>query len=545
MNKKLMILKNSRVSIFLIALLGFVIYFPSIISSSPFDPDAQKIIPLLENCKNVGDYFARLMTLKTLDFQPVRDVTLYVDITVNKLWGLNSLVFFNLVFWTFSICVVGRILKKVFPKIGELEIYLIMITFFFYPLFVWTVAWGMARKHLLSFLFILLATDKLLEINQNNDWKNVGLINIYYALSIFSQPISILWPIWGLVFLYLENHNLKFSLYVLKTTLVICLIGIIVNYLYYAYSPVMLSIYGSKTSSVWDFSDKILALGHYIFQLFYPYLMSFSYELGHWSTITGILILGFFAYLVLGFKVDRRKAILWALYALLPLTIVTVKATTLFDTYLLLPSLGVLILILLIKERLPDFKHKNKIYVLLLLVGGWRSYNESNLWADEIKLTGTSFERRPSCKTAYDFLKLSYENGRPPHSNQAKHFFFEYNCASNRAQNFDLLNFKSNMLFYEEDFSADQRIDKLKSFARLALYPNIVLSALYIKLNKEREATQALSNMIDRWGNLKHQNAYLPLVDEYLKPFCQKNDNQKCLDFINPFVFKEMGIRYK
>ena len=142
----------------------------------------------------------------------------------------------------------------------------------------------------------------------------------------------------------------------------------IINFRYYETSPLFAQYYGTKTDEIFEISDKILALGHYLFQMILPYWLSFTYTLGHWSTLAGLGFLGFIILLVIGFKVNYKFVFVWASFSMLPLVVIISKSRTLYDTYLLVPTVGILFIFLAIKEKLPKFKFKYHLYVCFIIL---------------------------------------------------------------------------------------------------------------------------------------------------------------------------------
>lgn len=523
-----------------ILLLGIVTYLPLIIFKSPVNPDAQFIIPILIKTHSIGEYFNLLTSWMTLDFQPVRDLSLLIDLKVFEYFGLNISVFHNLLLWVISSIAVGRLLKKIFPELSDLEINLICACIVVYPLFTQAISWGVARKHILAFLFCTLATLKWVRPKSNSISAT-----LFYFLAVLSQPIALLWPIWALSYEYFitDKNQQKRYAQLVPAFLILCVVGY-VNYLYYETSPLFAQLYGTKTNELLEISDKVLAVGHYIFQMFFPYLLSFIYTLGHWSTLVGLILLGAFSYLLLGLKINRRFAFVWGLYIFLPLSIVITKSRVLYDTYLLIPVMGALILVIAIKLKLPDFKFKNHAYIFLIIFWAAFSYSEASGWKNEIQLTQRSFERRPTCLSAFQYLRMSYENDLPPESPEARKFLYNNECEAFEMGGQDLLNLQAYILYYEADFPLEERIIKMQNIASKGIFPNMALAALYLKSQRPADATNTINQLISTWGDHKFRDEFIPIAFK-LKPFCEETKNSECLRVLQPFVSKKEGLSYK
>lgn len=539
-------LLNTKCRILLLLLIGFSAYSSIVFQNSIVNPDAQYIVPLLRNVSGLLDYLNDLIHFKTLDIQPIRDLSIYLDIIFFDLTGINISIAHNLILWI-GCCWVGeRILKKSFPDLSQQESFLIICLFLVYPLFSQTVSWGIARKHILSFLFTLLATDVWIRRGGIKTYKDSILINGFYVCAILSQPISILWPVWAALYTFLINRpSLKATLIKLIPSFLILIIVAYLNYLYYATSPIFLNSYSSKTNEVLEISDKVLAFGHYIFQVFFPYLLSFTYTLGHWSTLVGLLIFGIIFYLILGLGLDRRFVMAWTFFGILPLSVVVLKSTMLYDTYLLFPAFSSLLLLVAIKQKLKVPPKLRYIYLPIFLVFIGFTYFESSAWKNDLLMTKKSFERRPSCLSAFQYLKTSYENEVLPDSNDAKTYLLEYECDKFQVEGSSLIILQSYMLYYDSLLPTEERISKLKILSPMGIFPNIVLTSFYIKLNRLQEARDALEMMIQKWGKHRFKEEYLPIVDRTLYPFCVAEMNEECLQFLRPFIIKRNNLSYK
>ncbi len=535
----------SRYRFISLSVIAIVTYSSVIFSQTFINPDAQDIFPMLQNITSVSDYFQHLFTFRTIDFQPVRDLSLYLDLFAFNLTRINITIIQNILIWVTSCWVMGKVLEKLFKDLTKLEISLIVILFLSYPLFTQSVCWGIARKHLLSFMFVLFATDRMIQKDEYS-LRDALQINFFFLCSVLSQPISLLWPLWSASYAltYRQNHY-KNNLNVLIPGFLILVLVCALNVFYYSTSIVFLNSYASKTNELLEISDKILALGHYVFQVFYPYLLSFRYTLGHWSTLAGLLITGIFAYFLLRMRVNRKEILVWCAFVLGPLLIVLTKSTMLYDTYLLLPAFGFLVLILKLKEKAPAVKIKKPLCIIGIIFFTVFSHYEASAWNNEVLLTKRSFERRPTCVTAFDYLRMSYENDLPPDSPDARNFLYNHVCEKFQTGGMHLNNLKAYLLYYENDLPDEIRIKKLQSLANKGIFPHIALVALYIKFNKTTEATNALDDMDKNWSHLKYKAEYIPIAAKNVYPFCQSVQHKKCIEMLNPFISKKNGLSYR
>ncbi len=516
---------SGKINKFVYLLLAlFLSYSPILFSEHPVNPDAQFIIPNLLSNSGISSYVENLFSFRTIDVQPTRDLSFVLDISIYQLTGLNSFIWINVLLWWVCGIFLFRVLRIIFGEYSEETLFALTLCFLLYPLFSQTVAWGMARKHLLAFLFIMMATDQWLREKRTS--------SLLYTLSVFSQPITLLWPVWAYI------HRPK-SWKIIVPSVLVMLFALYVNFRYYNESPVFRSIYGTKTNELFDFPEKILALGHYFFQLWFPYLLSNTYGLGHWGSLVGLPLAVIFVFFLLKKKADRLFVFSWALFLILPLLIVISQSSSLYDTYLLVPGAAFLILL---ASSLPK-KFSTRFWLPLVIIWGGFTFYETWKWRDEFDLTSRSFSNRPDCKTAFQHARSSYESGRLP-DREALSFLLQFDCSKLSVSAQHAINLDASILFYEEG-PLEKRISRLKSLSSHGIYPHLALAALLIKNQKAEDALITLSEIQNRWGSVRFREEYISLVSEVILPFCQKEALEECLVLINPFIKKPQGLSYR
>ena len=301
----------------------------------------------LEQLGSLHNYLIDLVNFETIDIQPIRDLSLYVDILIFKYFNLNVTVLHNLFIWFLSCLILRKILLKNFPTLNIFSANLLIILFSLYPLFSTTLLWGIARKHTLSFLFILLATNEIMK----NDVRKISMIKsgFFYWLSILCQPINLLWPIWGIFWMF-KHQKQRLRHYIL-IVLPIFLGGFWINWKYYNLSNVFKLYYHSKLESFVNIPEKILSLGHYVIQLVLPINLTFSYEIGHWQSIVGIPVGVLLFYFLFKKIKDHSFFFIWSIYGIGPLLIITNTPKLMLDCYLLVPSIAFFIILIKVFEQ--------------------------------------------------------------------------------------------------------------------------------------------------------------------------------------------------
>lgn len=522
-------------------LAAFAIYLPLVIHQDAINPDAQILLPHLMSYNSLGEYIQDLFSFRSMDLQPIRDLSLWTDIKIYQTTGYVSFVLQNVLFWIFICFQLKKLIENNFKQLAT-SATLIAGAFLVYPLFSQVVPWGMARKHLLSVSFLLIATNEWMLEDLKN--KNKVKAVFFYTLSVLSHPISLLWPVWATAFTYLTKKDFKKQLIPVVSMVSIMITMIVLTYFYYAHSEVFKEAFGAREDEVLNLPDKILSLGHYCFQIFYPYLPGYNYTPGHWSSLVGILLFGFLLGLVLFSKMSRKQALHWGIFAILPIFMVTGKSVIYYDTYLILPSIGVLFILLMSVEKYSLQKFRSLFFVMIAF---WTvfSFLNAEAWRDEVTLAKKTFYNRPTCNNAYTYLKFAYENNLPPSDSEAQDFLINYECKTFTISKSSSLIVTSFMLFYPGKLTLNERIVHLKQLASIGVIPSLILSSLYVKEGYYPEADSEIKEMLSRWGSSKFTKSEVWVVSAYLKPYCEKQKNLECQEFLKSFTKEKSRLFYK
>ena len=534
---------NWPLKLAVLTILALISYWPILFTQQLVNPDAQLIFPILLKATTLGEYLKFLLHFFTLDFQPIRDLSLLIDISIFNSTGFNSMILQNLVWWFASLCVLEKLIKNTHPTIKAQHVFCIVALFSIYPLFSQTVGWGIARKHLLSFFFTLLATERLTRQDSPFNLKASLILASYSLLAILSQPINVLWALWALIYSW-QNKLLKTQLKYLTPALIIMAAGIVINYLYYTQSPVFLAYYGKKTNEAFAFSDMILALGHYFFQIFIPYLLAFTYTLAHWSTLVGIPLMVCFFYVLHKRKIASSFILIWSSFALLPLLVILNKPSMLFDSYLLIPATGVLILLIPLLQSFK-LKYLPQIAIIALIIWSALNIHQVQQWKDDHLLAKRSFERRPSCLAAAMYLSVSYENEQLPTDKAARDFIYNFECPAFSYTGKSQINLQAYMLFYETDLSFEERRNALEKISQMGIVPQFLLSSFYIKHQMYQEADESIEMLVAKWRGKRYSEQHILVVEKMLKPYCEEKRHALCLEVIKPFDHKRSTLFYK
>jgi hypothetical protein len=494
---------------FFLVLLVLVTYSVIIFSPHPADPDANIILQNLRSFTGVWDYLKNLFHFQTIDFQPVRDLTLSMDLFFVH-YGIHTIVFQNALWWMGCLLIIRRILGLNFPEISREKICWLSAAFAVYPLFTSSVSWGMNRKHLLSFFFILLATRSWMI---GTTFHRRSAI-ITYLLSILSQPITLLWPVFALMWSGLKEKR-KLALLAL---IFITIAGM--NLFYYRSSEIFQHVYPPKEMN-FDPGETALALGHYVFQLVAPYLLSFRYDLSHWSVLVG---LGLFVGLLYFFRKSARAQLPWLAFGLLPLAIVLRDPFTLSDAYLLCPELMLLIL------AVPKLIKVPRLSLLLII---WIPFTsiEASHWRSRLKLAQTSFERRPDCGGAFNYMRTSYDEFQKA-PQEARTYVIEHEC--HRAMHVtpflyqSMVELSANSYFHETDLPLEKRRALLKDLSHKHPQAQIAFLGFLVREQQWQEAKSEAEDFGQRWKEMPSTLRDNPIASKIVGPFCEKEKIEPC-----------------
>jgi hypothetical protein len=495
----------------------------------------------LEHLNSFKDYIFDLSSLNTIDFQPLRDFSLLIDILFFKLFDKNITVFHNLLIWFFSCLVFKKILFKIFPSLNPRSINLFLILFSLYPLFSTTLLWGVARKHTLSLLFILLATNELMK---KNDTK-ISLLKcgLFYFLSILSQPINLLWPCWGILWLF-KNQREKIRDYLLLITPVL-ITGFWLNWSYYNFSPVFKLYYHSKLENFVSIPEKIQALSHYFMQLVLPINLNFSYGLGGWQSIVGIPVGVLLFYFVWKKIKDKYFLMMWTTFGVAPLLIIINTPNLMLDCYLLIPGIAFLIIGIKTFEKIDLDENKQKwLFVCLLITFTYLNFSESKNWRSLESYTTTAFERRPTCTTAISAAIFQFDDNEK--LDPELWSYLELNGCIKIYQKMtitqldSIVRLNSQIIFYEKNFSLDVKERAIKNMTKASYVAYFYLLALHAKSDQTVKFSLELKDFITL---IKMKNLdYEKIISRYVYPFCKKQNNNQCLNDLKKLATRNRRI---
>jgi hypothetical protein len=491
----------------LLFLLLCVVYSPILLSTYRVNPDYQFIEPTLN-----GSYISSLFHFQTIDFQPIRDLTFFFD----SLFGSSFSIFQNILYFTIGLYFSFKILEK-----ETKASFWLLIVFALYPLFCPSIAWGVARKHLLAFLFIQGATFWLTR-------KKFKLSLMFFFFSLFSQPIHLLWVLWSYLWSWCRSQTLPLFFKLFSSF--IFLLGFITNYFYYTQSAVFKSIYPPKTNQFFQFQDQLLAFGNYSFQLVFPYRQTLNYELVHPSTIIGLIFAVLIGWGIYKSKISTKEKILWISYGAIPLLIVLQTPTILSDNYLLLPAFAAILLALKIFPQIDS----KKILIPTGILFAFFTCSLTLPWTSEVKFSERNFARQPNCNSARSLLlKELTKTGVP--TTEARNFLLDQRCLDQKGTPFEEvrnLQLRSKLIFFDRTLTQFQKSEALYELGKRNFYPQFLFIGILVQENKIKEAKEALSELMPKLKGQKFERDYDVIFAQYIYPFCLREKMGACTELV-------------
>ncbi|GAB4405703.1 MAG: hypothetical protein OHK0056_03570 [Bacteriovoracaceae bacterium] len=413
-----------KLALFVIIILTIIANFKIIKKDPLLIFDDQVVVSKIEKIKNFNDYYDQYKIGNIYDIQPIRDFTYFIDFTIKRNLNLSTHHAQNVFWWIICFYIFFKLL--ILQIKNEKLIIIVTSLYAFHPTIMNTVSWVAARKHLLSTAFILLATYFFLKnISKMTSRKNILFIIFLFLLSCLSQPINILWPIWVLYYAF-ENNELSDQVNkILYLKLLIPLFFILViigfsNYEYYATTFAQQAGFSKFTSGDTNsIGLKILLLSRYFIQALVPYWSTpTSYYQGSIVNLYGLIPMvgvGYIAY-----KNRSAKIFNWIIFSILPLLVVSLRATNVFgsDTYTPIFIAGIFIFFSKCIDNLNyNFTCRSKIIISLisiLLVMAFFVKSTFNIhqWIEYKSLIDWAYRIEPSPQNLKEKISISLKEGR-------------------------------------------------------------------------------------------------------------------------------------
>ncbi|WP_413293262.1 hypothetical protein ACLSU7_17920 [Bdellovibrio sp. HCB185ZH] len=499
-----------------------LVFSPVVFDSHQLRYDDPQVVAPMEQVHSLRDYLSLKEKNEIYDVQPVRDFSYFL----NSHHSGNLVIWFSVALLFFASLIILQI-----PIVWSV---LLGLVFTFNPLFVSSIAWLTARKHLLSFSFTLgLTLVLLMEIRKGNELKikfgiAVAIVSLY-LLALFSHPINIMWPLFALILIYTNGVKIKIR----HIPNLIAIVGLGLSGLFAAYcnNAYYSGQYLQTASTARYVSDqfntvfwKIWIIGRMIFQILCPIQTGAGdhYPYSYYSVFGLVFLVIGIASLWL-FKIPQRWT--WIAGAFLAVFPVSYRLTNgfLFDNYLLFSSFCIFILIALALKKY-DLRLSSKGRTIgvsfgIFLAGlfATRSYFLAKAWNNDFALWEMAFEVEPSAKTAIEYAGMLLEQNRPLSAFEVAKTADKFVKGSYRNSNSVL----SKVIYLNPSFNNIQKLEMLsKSPNEWSLYYE---AAVLASEGKNDEACERMSRAKEYRQNLETFDDAIELMAAESLYFCQKS----------------------
>ena len=503
---------------------GFI-YADLIIQDPILERDDRTLLSWVQAHPTLGDIFGSPAS-PSLDIQPLRDLSYLIDFKLKEHLPFWSFHLSNVIIWILGLLGVWSCFTLLHPPSFHQKLFFIL--FCLHPVFVGSVAWIAARKHLLSFCFTMWGTYHFLHVGRNpaKGWYHYALVPLFICAALLSHPMGLAWPIWA--FLYARFHN-SIDDKKVKALLITCgciaFTIFVANYRYYGGEHEALTSQAKMlTASSENLPFSFLAMGRYFFNFLLPFQLSVTYFPGAWWNLIGLGLLPIFGAILL-FCIEIEGFLLWFASALLFLMPVTAVMTNIFvsDTYILLASfilINATIFIVGSFKGLFSLKRMRALLICIAVLFAWRSYQEQKAWHSDLKLWEHAYETEITPDVlAYYGNALLKENLFP----KALKIIQELESFAPAYPGLPLL--KGKAIYRTADLSTEDKITALESSAQKNHWTAYYLAQLYTTQDRLREAYQVLDKALKEKADYGRDQV---VVEKFRAHLCQKAQREDC-----------------
>ncbi len=512
---------------FFLWILVLVTYAP-VLARVAVNPDALFLLKVILPVSNPIEYLNLLINFKTIDFQPVRDLTFFFDLWIFRTTGIVFFTTTNILLWGGIVTSFYQLIISLNEKLSKFSALTLASAFAVYPIFTQAVPWGMARKHILAVILLLWATQAFLkELDQKTHWAKAYIL---YLCACLSHPLTILWPVWCYGYDWLNSRRLK--ILTLRTGLYVTTIiaSILVNYFYHSTEHFLIKDY--SPNYIPEFFNLLWVLKAFLFdlkQIFFPYQLGFLYypDWGNsWPGIVCVCLIGIWI-----FRVQNKKQLLgWLAFACIPLPISLSITGIIYDQYLIIVIIGIGLALAV------SLREETRLGLCWILIAGWGlfSFYQVTLWRSPLALAGRNFENSPSCKSVITYFSAVYESQKLADP-ALLNFGFLNRCFLPSLDDPSLIRVQktiilSNILFYERPDSLKQRHEKLEVLGGTHYYPQLILTILAARDFNEEEVKSRIKNLEQHFAGRAPE---IPdTVTLELGKFCHTRKITSCENFL-------------
>lgn len=512
----------------LLSLITFtLVVYAGVLGKKTNNPDAQFTLPALFDVKNPLEYLGMLRDFQVVDFQPMRDLTFFIDLFLYRISGIVTFSTINVLLWGIACFLLMKLMERSVPEEKKPGAFFWVLVFAAYPLFSQAVPWGMARKHILAFPIFLACTHAYLDwLEGKTSWLKVYIL---YVAATLTHPLTLLWPAWAAYQYRVSGKEItKESKKLLTIFSVTTVTLLFTHYAYYTVGNTLVKdIFPQVSPDVTSGLRIIQNISFYLRQIIFPYDLGFLYHPIWKNSWPGLIFLGALLFFVYRERKDRQF-LSWIVFALIPVP-VFLSLPGVFDQYLIIPVAG--LLLIAFRKWGNTSRVQTAVLLSLTLIFSVVTFREARLWADQRALAERNFRNGQSCQSALNLGLVTYTEGKRLPDDVLK-FLEEGRCfetsgfpeGSKRGIHY----VEALMIFYEGDkFAREVRISRLEQLGQTHYYPNLILAGVLATEDRAPEVEQLAEFVLEKTGGSALDTG--PVIDDVLRPYCLKNNLESCL----------------
>jgi hypothetical protein len=463
-----------------------------------------------------------------IDLQPIRDLSFLFDLFLSKEIHFQTYHLTNFLIFISILYLLKKISDYLFSD--PFIVFFLIAIFAISPVTTSSVAWISARKHLLSLLFILVATHSYLKMKAPSFKSEIQII-FFYSLACLSQPINVLWPIW-MLFDSKTNKKINLSKNIVISLIIVMILCLSSNFYYYNNIYTHQFHYDKLTNLgiLESLSRGCLSLGRYFYQTIFQF--SALPTPHNFKSIQNPIGLGLLViYLIFIFFSKKKSPHINSInsclcYFILGLTIVLFN-TNIFnsDTYLLNAQLGIYVSFLIFVRHFFKNSFVQFFAIFYLLILAIYNFTYIPIFKSDIKLFTYSFEKEAEPTTAAYLANLKLENKQFDQANALLEFVEREKPDYSR-----LTLLKGTSIFNDQRISNEVKISKLESLKDKKASSFYFLSVLYTLKNNQSEAIKNLNLIFKNidWIKIEYPEKEYELFEK-IEKLCVLNKLDKCL----------------
>jgi len=378
--------RENIILVFAALLIIFSLQFQLIVEDPFTNYDDQVVVKPSKNIGSLKEYAKKIEIGIVPDVQPVRDFSYWTNWKILKYTGISSFHFTNSLIWFCCVVLLFLLFNQLFKSKAIQKV--LVLFYVLNPNFINAVSWLSARKHLLSFMFILICTNLIIKTvslkkqNPANSPIYFWFIPFVFCLSVLSHPINVFWPLWAIAYLYFNKKYFKSQnpMILWSTSILLVMLALVwINNYYYEniYFNFSLTQAISTTSflTLSKLGTSFLAIGHHFFHTIFPFFPSYANQNpGDIRNLFGLFILPIFIFITLK-TLAPKKTIPWLVYFVIclgPVISPIHSRMVIMKLYTLNGSIGILVVIGFMlqnfESQLRKYKNLTNLFVVQLVL---------------------------------------------------------------------------------------------------------------------------------------------------------------------------------